>query len=89
MVVRFGASQEMKLDEPGNLLEMGLAAGPDLLEAGLNSHFDLSSSQEFDPDHGTVLPLSMRMEALTMQSKDAAEAQAAFREKREPNFAAD
>jgi enoyl-CoA hydratase len=36
-----------------------------------------------------VLPLSMRMEALTMQSKDAAEAQAAFREKREPNFSDD
>jgi enoyl-CoA hydratase/carnithine racemase len=36
-----------------------------------------------------VLPLSMHMEALTMQSKDAAEAQAAFREKREPVFDAD
>jgi enoyl-CoA hydratase/carnithine racemase len=36
-----------------------------------------------------VLPLSMRMEAETMRSKDAAEAQAAFREKREPSFGAD
>ncbi len=33
-----------------------------------------------------VLPLSMRLEGETMRSKDAAEAQAAFREKREPNF---
>lgn len=33
-----------------------------------------------------VLPLSMRMEGETMRSKDAAEAQAAFREKRAPRF---
>jgi enoyl-CoA hydratase/carnithine racemase len=36
-----------------------------------------------------VLPLSMRMEAETMRSEDAAEAQAAFREKREPRFTDD
>jgi aromatic ring-opening dioxygenase catalytic subunit (LigB family) len=28
-----------------------------LLETAINAHFDLSSSQEFSPDHGTMLPL--------------------------------
>src|SRR3954447_3767788 len=36
-----------------------------------------------------VLPLSMQMEGLTTYSVDAAEAQAAFREKREPVFGKD
>jgi protocatechuate 4,5-dioxygenase beta chain len=48
---------ERNLPIPRATLRGHGAFGAYLVEAGLNAHFDLASSQEFQPDHGIMLPL--------------------------------
>lgn len=81
-LVNFVVDEDEVLDKATAIAER-LAAGPSLAisasKVPVNKYIKMVSN--------LVLPLSLNLEEATMRSADAAEAGAAFREKREPKFA--
>jgi enoyl-CoA hydratase len=80
-LVNFVVDEDQLLDKATAIAER-LAAGPSLAisasKVPVNKYIKMVSN--------LVLPLSLNLEEATMRSADAAEAGAAFREKREPKF---